>query len=280
MARPDDRQVHDRQVQLNRTRRHFLGMAAATGARTAAIVAGVSTVVLPRSKAQAMGDKWWQKPGSGTTCFLRGTAIRTPKGETPIEDLKIGDLIETVRGTALPVKWIGRRSYRRSTQAWTENVMPVRIAKHALDDQTPHRDLYLSPYHALLIDGALIRVRDLINGFTIAPALPDNRDTIEYFHLVLDTHEVVLAEGAAAETFRIADNNHENFQNFVEFEKLYPEDLHPAMAPYAPTPGYGGGGFAHLKALLRFGMRRIVRRPDPVEDAYDRIAARVPSLFS
>ncbi|WP_311785198.1 Hint domain-containing protein [Ferirhizobium litorale] len=213
-------------------------------------------------------------------CFLRGTAIRTPQGETPIENLQIGDLVETVNGSAQPVRWIGRRTYKRSGPSWHESMLPVRIARHAIDDQTPHRDLYLSPYHALLVDGVLVRVKDLVNGVTVAPALPDDRSSIEYFHLVLDTHEIILAEGAPAETFRIADNNHESFDNFVEFERLYPAEQQPTMEAFAPTVGYGGGGREHLKALIRFGVRRFVRRPDPVEDAYDRIAARVPLVVS
>src|SRR5262249_33777905 len=106
----------------SRARRHFLGVAAATGGRVAAATAGL--MALSSLPARAFGDKWWKHDGNdgnddgdNPNCFLRGTAIKTPDGEVRIEDLKIGDLVETVRGKAMTVKWIGRRLYRKSGPA-------------------------------------------------------------------------------------------------------------------------------------------------------------------
>ena len=99
---------------------------------------------------------------------------------------------------------------------------PIRVARHALDERTPHSDLYLSPGHALFIDGVLIRAKELVNGISIVPVLPKDRETIEYFHIVLDSHDVILAEGAPAETFLLQERNHEDFTNFAEFARLYP----------------------------------------------------------
>ncbi|WP_426131980.1 Hint domain-containing protein, partial [Pararhizobium sp. PWRC1-1] len=126
-------------------------------------------------------------------CFLRGTSITTPTGEVFIEDLHIGDRVETVGGNVRAVKWIGRQSYKRSGLSWNDSVVPIRIWRHALGHNTPHQDLYLSPGHALFIGGVLIRVKDLVNGTSIAPA--PHRETIEYYQIVLDSHDVILAEG-------------------------------------------------------------------------------------
>lgn len=285
----------EQQPPRSRARRHFLGVAGATGAKVAATLALMSTIsVLP---AEAMGRKVWRHDdnhsgghtespdgghsdshdSSGPNCFLRGTAIMTPAGEVRIEDLRVGDLVVTAHGQAMPVKWIGRQSYRKSGPSWQDSVMPIRIARHALAENTPHRDLYLSPSHALYIDGALIRVKELVNGISIAPALPANRQEIEYFNILLDSHEAILAEGAPAETFLLRADNHESFANFAEFERLYPADRRVPMTPFAPVLGYEGGR-EHLTALLVMGAPRFMRLRDPIQDAYKKIATRTSEL--
>ena len=157
----------------SRARRHFLGVIAATSARVAAMSTAAAMIsALPaQAKPKEKHGNHGQK-GGGNNCFLRGTSISTPRGDTRIEDLKIGDFVETVRGEAVAIKWIGRRAYKKAGPSLNDSVMPIRISRHALDDRTPQSDLYLSPNHALLIDGVLIRVKELVNGISIAPASP------------------------------------------------------------------------------------------------------------
>ncbi|MBL0372370.1 Hint domain-containing protein [Rhizobium sp. KVB221] len=258
---------------INRARRHFLGLTAAATARVAAIGVSVSTAVAP-SVTQALGRKWWNKGGNtggGANCFLRGTSIMTSTGEVRIENLRIGDLVQTVRGYTMPIKWIGRQVYRKAGETWPTGALPVCIARHALDDVIPHRDLYLSPRHALLIDGVLIQALDLVNGTSITVVPRTDSDTIEYLHIVLDTHEVILAEGAPAETFLAVANNYERFSNFAEFSALRSGTSHATMSPFAPIVGESGR--THLKALLKlagFGAPTS----ELLETAYDRIAER------
>jgi len=177
---------------------------------------------------------------AATHCFLRGTNILTPRGEVRIEDLRIGDLIVTARGEAMPIKWIGRNLFKKgSAGPWPESVQPIRVSRFAIDDQTPHADLYLSPGHALYIEGVLIPVGHLVNGRSITPAMPEDTDCIEYFNIELETHEVIFAEGTPVETFLVTGDregftNRENFTNFVEYERLYGTETLPAMTPYAP----------------------------------------------
>jgi hypothetical protein len=132
--------------------------------------------------------------GGGGNCFLRGTRIRTPEGEIAVEDLAIGSLVETLNGP-LSVKWIGRQTFRKSGPSWHWSVAPIRVARFALSDQYPHRDLYLSPHHSLFIDGCLIPVQWLVNGKSIVLDTLDGSDVIDYFHIELETHEVVLPRG-------------------------------------------------------------------------------------
>jgi Hint domain len=114
-------------------------------------------------------------------------------------------LVITANG-ALPIKWIGRQTFRKNESvSWHSSVLPIRVSRFAIDDQTPQRDLYLSQAHGLLIDGILIPVKYLVNGRSITVDNDAGKsEAIEYFSVQLDTHQVIFAEGAAVETFRYA----------------------------------------------------------------------------
>jgi hypothetical protein len=193
--------------------------------------------------------------------------------------LRIGDLIETVSGETSAIRWIGRQTFKKSGHSWNQSILPVCVARHALGQRTPRRDLFLSPNHALYIDGVLIRVKELVNGVTIAPAPPNGQETIQYFSIVLDTHAAVLAEGAPAESFLFRGNNHERFANFAEYERLYPPAGRRPMKPLAPILGYEGGR-EHLKALLLLAVSQFADVNDPIQVIYKRIANRAEQLAS
>jgi hypothetical protein len=261
---------------LVQARRHLRGGAAAARARVATMGMLASTALLPSAKAEVRD----------VNCFLRGTAILTSSGETAVEELRIGDLVETVSGKAQPIRWIGRQVFRRNGRSWPNNLVPIRVARGAIDEHTPHRDLYLAPMHGLFLDGLLISVKELVNGHSIAPAPPTGQEEIEYFHILLERHEVVLAEGAPAETFRPGSNTkQEDFTEFRigEYERLYPGEPWPNLVALAPVVNYSGRD--HLKALLRLAVSRFIRlQEDPVADAYEnvyqRLATRAVQLVS
>ena len=64
----------------------------------------------------------------------------------------------------------------------------------------PSRDLFVTRGHALLVDGVLVPVGELINHRSIAWV--EDAQEVEYYHLELDTHDVLIADGAPAESFR------------------------------------------------------------------------------
>jgi hypothetical protein len=220
-------------------------------------------------------------------CYLRGTKVRTTKTERRVEDLNTGDLVVTVSGESKPIKWIGRQRFKKPAgSAWPKSQLPVRVSRFALCEQTPHRDLYLSPNHALLLDGVLIPAIYLVNGTSIVQAMPRGFEEIDYFHIELETHEVIFAEGAAAETLQVindretfADLTHDKFDNFVEHERLYAAQGIPPMTPYAPRICYNGRR-SELRALLRRAVSPVVDVRDPIQMIHDRIAARGIELRS
>lgn len=159
------------------------------------------------------------------TCILRGTYVHSMFGDVPVESLKIGDLIKSsVTGEFRSIRWIGRRLLAGSsfdTEHLRNVHLPVRIARDAIAQNLPSRDLYISPGHALLIGEYGVSARLLINGSSIRQV--DAMDEIEYFHIELDSHDGMYAEGLPVETYLEADNR-QAYDNAAEYEALYPGD--------------------------------------------------------
>ncbi len=146
-------------------------------------------------------------------CYCAGTRILTDRGEVPIEVLEAGDRVLTVGGSAAPVLWVGRRSYAGRFLAGQRRLLPVLFRAGSLGGGLPRRDLRVSPQHAMLLDGVLVPAWCLVNGAGIVQETACAR--VDYLHLVLDRHDVILAEGAPSETF-LDDGNRLMFHNAAE----------------------------------------------------------------
>lgn len=207
-------------------------------------------------------------------CFLVGTRILTSKGEVPVETLQPGDLVVTASGDMKPVRWVGHKTLKKQQDAaWKDDVLPVHIRPNALADMAPHGDLYVSPLHAFLIDGVLIRAKTLVNGISILREAPDDRNELAYFHVALDTHDVILAEGATAETLHItADRQHELFANFADYERHFGQTV-GTMQAYAPLVDYWSRR-DRIQAVARRALSVFVDVRDPIMVARDRLKDR------
>jgi hypothetical protein len=155
---------------------------------------------------------------TAAACFLRGTLIDTPEGERAVETLAIGDLVSTLDGVSRPVKWIGLRSFQRRFVGAKSEANPVVFKAGSLGHGLPHADLSVSGKHAMFFDGVFVRAEDLVNGTTVTR---DSRiELIEYFHVELDTADVIFANGAATETYA-NHNSRRMFTNWRDYVDLY-----------------------------------------------------------
>lgn len=145
-------------------------------------------------------------------CFLAGTMIETADGFRAIETINIGHLVmtyapQTQRKIARPVTWIARQNKIVNTNLTKDEAgYPVRILKNALADNVPDKDLLITSEHCLFLNGKLVPVRMLVNGYSI---FYDTTITnYEYFHIETDEHSILIADGTLAESYLDTGNRH------------------------------------------------------------------------
>jgi autotransporter passenger strand-loop-strand repeat protein len=192
---------------------------------------------------------------AGTPCYCPGTLIETDQGEVAVEALRIGDGLVTRSGAVRPIRWIGHRAYSGRFVIGQTQILPILIRAGALADGLPRRDLMVSPLHAMFIDDVLIPASALVNGTSIIQMKAV--ESVEYFHLELDTHDVILAEGAPAETF-VDDDSRAMFHNAADYDRLYPEALRQDARYCAPRVEDG--------AMLEAIRRRLAARVTPADE--------------
>jgi hypothetical protein len=198
------------------------------------------------------------------SCFVTGTCIATYNGNVPVETLRIGTQVRLANSTGLsrPIRWIGHRTVECSQHPKPEAVRPVRVAAHVFGRGRPERALWLSPDHAVFVEGVLIPIKYLINGTTIRQVA---RAQVTYWHVELDTHDLLLAEGMPCESY-LDTGNRNSFKNGGLPLRLHPEFATRAWesagcAPLVVT----GPEVERVRALIatrqaRSGRRRPRRR--------------------
>jgi hypothetical protein len=136
--------------------------------------------------------------------FTRGTHISLGTGEMrPIEDLCVGDRILTRDDGVQPLRWIGQSTLRA-----VGDFAPIRIRAGTLNNE---HDLIVSPDHRLFIyqrsdemgagrSELLVKARHLINGDSVTTL---DGGFVDYFQLLFDGHQIIYAEGIAAESMLV-----------------------------------------------------------------------------
>jgi len=150
--------------------------------------------------------------GSGMVdpiCFSADALIATMRGPRAAGDIRPGDLVLTRDRGYRPVRWVGRQRLSGLRLLGTDRLRPIRIAAGALGQGVPARDLTVSPQHRMLLAGPTVASRlgteEVLAAAKHLVGLPGigiecPAEGVTYVHLLLDTHEVLLAEGAWAES--------------------------------------------------------------------------------
>ncbi len=170
-------------------------------------------------------------------CFTKGTRIRTAKGNVSIEDLSVGDFVNTADNGQQPIKWIGKRRV-----AGVGHLAPVVFQKHAIGNK---RELRVSPEHRILLRDwqaeylfgereVLIAAKHLVNADTIYSA---ECDEVTYYHILFDQHEIVFAEGAKTESFYPTQSHIETMEIAARAElyELFPELMDKECGAILPS---------------------------------------------
>ncbi len=158
---------------------------------------------------------------SAVACYLRDTRILMVDGQVAVQDLAVGDLVITASGEHRAIRWIGHRSYAGRFANANPDLLPICVKAGAIADNIPSSDLWVSPMHALFVDGVLIPAAALVNGASVIKAA--HVDALEYWHVELDSHDVLMAEGMPSESF-VNDNGRNLFHNAQSYRALYPDD--------------------------------------------------------
>jgi hypothetical protein len=190
--------------------------------------------------------------GGGGTCFLRGTRIRTADGYRPIETLSVGDRVAAHFAGHASITGISSFTLRRTGPAgsWAGASRPVCVKRGALGENLPAADICLTASHAVFRDGFLIPIGNLVNGTSIVLDTAEGHDTLDFFHLELDGHDVLYAEGAACESLRRA-----------------------WVQPCMPLLGFRGGR-NELRSRLRSMVSIVVDRRQPLDLIRDDLEER------
>lgn len=182
-------------------------------------------------------------------CLTRGTRIRTDQGMVKVEDLTPGMRLETIDGTFAPLRLVLKTCVSRKDLIKDAHLAPVRISAGALGVGLPTCDLLVSRQHRMLVSSgiaqrmfgeasvlvAAVRLTEL-PGIFVDTDVPG----VEYFHLLLDQHHIIFAEGAPTESFFVGDQIKSTLSQEVrqEIHRLFPETAEPGHSdiPARPIP--------------------------------------------
>jgi hypothetical protein len=156
-----------------------------------------------------------------TYCFLAGTKIATPSGFIKVDDLTMGDEINSINGGIAKVRF--NFIQVKSAHLFSgKKHYPIKICANALADNVPSTDLYVTADHAIYLAELAIfaEASTLINGISIYQ-LKTMPAQFTYYHILCDNQEIVFAENTPVETF-IDNATLREFDNYEQYLAIYP----------------------------------------------------------
>lgn len=167
-------------------------------------------------------------------CFTPGSRVTTERGTYRVEQLRVGDLIQTRDNGLQSIRWIGRKSLTQLDLAKAPHLRPIRIRKGALGAGVPNRDMAVSPQHRMLFEGGqaellfgtdqvLVPAKHLLHlpGVEVVTAC----ERVTYIHLMCEAHEVIHVDNAWTESFQPGDmvQNREAREIFGDLLHAFPQ---------------------------------------------------------
>lgn len=151
--------------------------------------------------------------GGDVICFTTGTRIETDCGSELVENLSVGDKVQTKDDGAQEILWIGHRRMSGARLHAMPELRPIRLRRDALGGDIPDGDLLVSPQHRVLISGAraqalfnqpevLVTARDLINDTSVF--VDHAVREVTYVHLLFANHQILWANGVPSESYHPA----------------------------------------------------------------------------
>jgi len=181
-------------------------------------------------------------------CFTNDTMIDTPSGPRPIQEFRVGNLVQTANGPK-EIRWIGKRRVSATEQRQNPKLRPVTITAGALGDGMPHADLRVSRQHRMLATSPIAK-RMFGSSDVLVSAIKlteldgihveDGLGMVTYYHLLFDDHEIVTANGAPSESLftgseamrAISPDAQEEIRTL--FPHLFSQHIDPQSAAFIP----------------------------------------------
>jgi hypothetical protein len=191
-------------------------------------------------------------PGTGGYCFARGTQIRTRGGYRPIETLAVGDEVAVHFGGFAPIKAMVGHTLNCVAGKWDDDLgnLPIVVRRDALGENLPTADLCVTAWHPVYVDGFLVPVGDLVNGTSILIKAADGQDSLEFFNVELECHNILDVQGAFFESLQRAGTER--------------------CAPYLRLCG----GRSKLRSHMRSMASVVIDRRQPIDVIRDRLEER------
>ena len=193
-------------------------------------------------------------------CFTPGSLIATPRGEVPVESLRVGDKVITRDNGIQEIRWVGQKDLSWANMLAMPHLKPVLIKQGSLGNGLPERDMLVSPNHRMLVASdrtqlyfdeheVLVAAKHLVSGNAIHQV---DRAGVSYIHFMFDEHQIVLADGAWTESFQPGDYSLKGIGNAQRSEIV---ELFPELATEGGLQDY----VAARRTLKRHEARLLVR---------------------
>ena len=142
-------------------------------------------------------------------CFAGGTRIATRFGSVSVEALCPGNSVVTADDGDAALRRVFHTRLSAADLAARPHLRPVRILAGAMGQGLPRRDLLVSRQHRMRVSSKIAErmfgARQVLVAAIKLTALPgifvdEESAPVDYYHLLFDRHEVVLAEGTPSES--------------------------------------------------------------------------------